>query len=83
LLWFLFSKIDFSEFTQALYLSNPIFIILALTINTVGTLLGVYRWETLLNLQRRFIPFKTLLFISLVSGFFGVVLPLGFGGDVI
>lgn len=83
LLWFLFSKIDFSEFTQALYLSNPIFIILALTINTVGTLLGVYRWKTLLNLQKIFVPFKTLLSISLVSGFFGVFLPSGFGGDVI
>jgi hypothetical protein len=83
LLWILVASIGTSELQEALYSTKPSFILLALCINGCATLLGVYRWKILLAVQKIFVPFRTLLSISLVSGFFSAFLPSAFGGDVV
>jgi uncharacterized protein (TIRG00374 family) len=83
LLWYLFSKIEIENLLSALYASNPLYMVLAIVINSFGIVIGVSRWRMLLGVQKIYVPFKKLLSISLVSGFFGVFLPTGFSSDVV
>lgn len=48
-----------------------------------GVVLRAYRWQILVRSLHADVPFKRLVELYFVGGFFNVFLPSGFGGDVV
>lgn len=82
-MWILLATVDIQRIISSLHLVDVTYIAFALLLGLGGTLLGVLRWQVSLTVQQIHAPFKTLLSLTLVSGFVGLVLPTAFGGDAV
>jgi uncharacterized protein (TIRG00374 family) len=83
LLWYLFSKTDFSEVLASLQSAHPLWLLLAFSLLYVGKVLTGYRWQVLLEKQGIDIPLRTLIASIFVGQFFNTFLPTTVGGDAI
>jgi hypothetical protein len=83
LLYVLFSRIDLAKLWQLMRGASPGWIVAALGVYFVMTLVATWRWQVLLRAQHVEVPFGRLLNSYLAATFANNFLPSNIGGDVI
>jgi uncharacterized membrane protein YbhN (UPF0104 family) len=72
---------------QAIFLviseANLFWLLVGFLLFNAGVVLRAYRWLILVRSLHANVPFKRLVELYFVGGFFNVFLPSGFGGDVV
>lgn len=83
LLYVLFSRIDAAQLWATARLASVPWLIVALGVYGLSTMIAVWRWNLLLKAQRIPITFSSLLGSFLVAAYFNNFLPSNIGGDVV
>ncbi|MFN2143049.1 MAG: lysylphosphatidylglycerol synthase transmembrane domain-containing protein [Candidatus Promineifilaceae bacterium] len=63
--------------------ADPFWLLVGFLLFNAGVVLRAYRWQILVRSLHADVPFKRLVELYFVGGFFNVFLPSGFGGDVV
>ena len=80
---FVLATIGLEEIGRALLDASPIPLLLALALFFVGIVVRAARWRALLVALDIRVPFRRLVHLYFVGGFFNAFLPSGFGGDIV
>lgn len=83
LLVFLLTKVGFRETWESLQGANIGYLLAVFLLYLLGIVLRSYRWRIFLNAQGVQVSLPKLISLYLIGGFFNLVLPSGFGGDVV
>ena len=83
LLVVLFSRIDVAQLWETARLASVPWLLAAIVVFGLSTLVAVWRWNVLLKTQHLEIAFRSLLGTYLVATYFNNFLPSNIGGDVI
>lgn len=83
LLIFLLWTVGFEETMAEIMAANVSYFAAALAIYLVTLVVRSYRWQVLLGAQNMSVPLHRLIYLYFAGSFFNIVLPSGFGGDVI
>lgn len=83
LLIFLLSKVGVRETWESLQRANIGYLLAVFLLYLLGVALRSYRWRIFLNAQGVQASIPKLISLYLIGGFFNLVLPSGFGGDVV
>lgn len=83
LLFWVLKQANLREIGATIAGANAWWILAAFAVNSVGNLLGAWRWQLLLRSQGRRLPLLHLLGSYLVGLFFNMFLPSTIGGDVV
>lgn len=82
LLAFVLSLVDLAQLKQVASRIEYLYFWAAVFVVMVDRVAMAYKWQLLLNAKRILISFWRALEIYLISGFVGVILPSGVGGDI-
>ncbi len=83
LLYVLFSRVDVGQLWATARLASVPWLLVAMAVYGLSTLVAVWRWNLLLKAQHLEITFPTLLGSFLVAAYFNNFLPSNIGGDVV
>lgn len=83
LLIVLFSKIDMAQLWATARLASIPWLLVALVVFALSTLVGVWRWNLLLEAQHVEVHFPALLGSYMVALYFNNFLPSNIGGDLV
>lgn len=83
LLLFLLRTVGFEAILSEILTANVSFFALAVAIYLVTLAVRSYRWQILLRAQDMDVPLHRLIYLYFAGSFFNIVLPSGFGGDVV
>ena len=83
LIIYILQKIDTAELLETIKSADIYLLIIAFSVNGIGMIPRIYKWQIILEVQEIYVPFKTLLTFSLTSSFFSIFLPTAYGGDVV
>lgn len=83
LLVVLFSRIDVAQLWETARLASVPWLLAAIAVFGMSTVIGAWRWNVLLKAQHVDIPLPSLLGTFLVATYFNNFLPSNIGGDVI
>ena len=78
-----FRQVHWSDVRAALASIQPAWLLLAWALFVLGVVVRAVRWQVLLNALGVRRPLRELTLWYFVGGFFNVILPTGFGGDVV
>ena len=83
LIIYILQKVDTAELLQTIKSADIYLLIIAFSVNGIGMIPRIYKWQIILEVQDIYVPFKTLLTFSFTSSFFSIFLPTAYGGDII
>ena len=83
LLIFLLAKVGMRETWESLQGANVGYLLAVFLLYLLSIVLRSYRWRIFLNAQGVRASLPKLISLYLMGGFFNLVLPSGFGGDVV
>ena len=83
MLFLIFQVIPFENVIQSLKTADPILIALALGLAVLQMYLSAGRLKKLTDWQGLSVPFKEIVKINFISGFYGTVLPGGMAGGAV
>jgi len=83
LLIFLLSRLNHVELLNQVAHAQPFWLVLALVLYFVAILLGVFKWQLLVRVQRLAVSYNDLAAYTFAGLFLGNVLPSNIGGDVV
>lgn len=83
LLLFLLWTVGFEATLAEILAANAGYFAIAVLIYLVTLAVRSYRWQILLNAQDMQVPLHRLIYLYFAGSFFNIVLPSGFGGDVV
>jgi uncharacterized protein (TIRG00374 family) len=83
LIIYILQTADRAELIQTIKSADIYLLIIAFSVNGIGMIPRIYKWQIILAVQEIHVPFKTLLTFSFTSGFFNIFLPTAYGGDII
>jgi hypothetical protein len=83
LLIFLLAKVGMRETRESLQGANVGYLLAVFLLYLLSIVLRSYRWRIFLNAQGVRASLPKLISLYLIGGFFNLVLPSGFGGDVV
>jgi uncharacterized protein (TIRG00374 family) len=83
LLVFLLSRLNHVELLNQVARAQPHWLVLALALYFVAILLGVFKWQLLVRVQRLGVSYSDLATYTFTGLFLGNVLPSNIGGDVV
>ncbi|MEN2985376.1 MAG: lysylphosphatidylglycerol synthase transmembrane domain-containing protein [Thermodesulfovibrionaceae bacterium] len=81
LIFFLFQKLNFSEFYQALKKSNLIYIVFASFLYLLSSYISTLRWKIFISSSK--IKISELFSLYLIGSFFNITLPGIVSGDIV
>lgn len=82
-MWIILRNVDFAALAKVLSSANLGFIVLSFIIFSLAMLILVQRWNFLLRVFRKDIPFRNLVSVYWIGLFFSLFLPSSIGGDVV
>lgn len=83
LLLFLLWTVGFEATLSEILAANVVYFAIAVAIYLITLGVRSYRWQILLHAQNMDVPLPRLIYLYFAGSFFNIVLPSGFGGDVV
>ena len=81
LIYFIFTKLNFSEVLDTLKRAHPLYLIIALFLFVISKVIGAYRLNLYFHELQVYLTHKSNLKLYLLGMFYNLFLPGGIGGD--